>query len=153
VLGEDHGSRGKIRDMRRSMCMVACVVLASCSGPDTTAPSLTYAVGGCAEEADATRASGKGEVHIVGEGHIIHVEQKLVYVCCAELELALDREGNTIVLVERNVGEICRCLCEYDVSADVIGLDPGTYDVQVWGVEYQDMSTPELLAQATVTLP
>lgn len=134
------------------MCTLCCVVLASCGGPETIGPSLTYAVEGCAEEVETSRATGKGEVQIVSDGHLVHVEQTLTYVCCAELELALDREGNTIRLVETNVGEICRCLCEYEVSADVIGLDPGAYDVQVWGVEYQDVSTPELLGQATVTL-
>jgi hypothetical protein len=78
--------------------------------------------------------------------------QKLTYVCCAELELTLEREGSTIRIVERNVGEICRCMCEYLVEGEVTGLDPGTYEVQVWGVEYEDVHSLELLYETQVSL-
>jgi hypothetical protein len=66
----------------------------------------------------------------------VHVEHRLTYVCCAELVLTVEQEGNSIRLLESNVGEICRCLCDYDVEADVLGLEQGVYDVQVWGVKY-----------------
>jgi len=82
----------------------------------------------------------------------VHVEHRLTYVCCAELVLTVEQEGNTIRITESNVGEMCRCLCDYDVEADVSGLEPGVYDVQLWGVEYQDAHAPELLGHASITL-
>jgi hypothetical protein len=76
----------------------------------------------------------------------------LTYVCCAELVLTTTQEGSTIRLLEKNTGEICRCVCDYEVEADITGLSPGVYQVEVWGVEYEDVHIPELLGQATIEL-
>lgn len=131
---------------------IICGVLVACSGSQTTTPALTYAVGGCAEEFEPTRSGNTDEVEIVVEGEKIRMEQTLTYFCCAELELTVEREGSTIRIVERNVGEICRCMCEYFVEGEVTGLDPGTYEVQVWGVEYQGVHSLELLYEARVSV-
>ena len=138
--------------LRAMLCGLFCAVAVACASSEPESPALIYTVGGCVEEADAVRAATAGDVLIVGEGGAIHMEHRLTYVCCAELVLTVEQEGNTIRLVESNVGEICRCLCAYDVEADVSGLEPGVYDVQVWGVEYQDVHAPELLGQASIAL-
>ena len=134
------------------MCVVVCFLAAACATPEAGRPTLTYSVGGCREQSETTRAATDGEVQIVGEGDTIHVAHKLSYVCCAKLVLTTEEEDSTIRLLEKNTGEICRCMCDYEVEADITGLSPGVYQVEVWGVEYEDVHTPELLGQATITL-
>jgi len=141
-----------MRVTRAVMCVMVCFLAAACTTPEAGRPTLTYSVGGCEEQSDTARAASDGEVQIVGEGDTIHVAQRLSYVCCAELELTTEQEGSTIRLLEKNIGEVCRCMCDYEVEADIAGLSPGVYQVEVWGVEYEDVHTPELLGQATIEL-
>jgi hypothetical protein len=141
-----------MRVARLAMCVMVCFLAAACGTPEAGRPALTYSVGGCSEQSETTRAAADGEVHIVGEGDTIHVAHKLTYVCCAELVLTTTQEGSTIRLLEKNTGEICRCVCDYEVEADITGLSPGVYQVEVWGVEYEDVHIPELLGQATIEL-
>jgi len=141
-----------MRVARAVMCVIVCFLAAACTTPEAGRATLTYSVGGCSEQSETTRAATDGEVQIVGEGDTIHVAHKLTYVCCAELVLTTTQEGSTIRILERNTGEICRCVCDYEVDADITGLSAGVYQVEVWGVEYEDVHTPELLGQATITL-
>jgi hypothetical protein len=134
------------------MGVLICLVAAGCATPEAGRPAMTYSVGGCNEQSETTRATAAGEVQIVGQGDTIHVSQELNYVCCAELVLTMAQQDTTIRLLEKNVGELCRCMCDYEVEADITGLTTGVYEVEVWGVEYQDVHTPELLGQATITL-
>jgi hypothetical protein len=134
------------------LCAFMCAVVMACSTPSPLGATLAYSVGGCAEQSDVTRAADLGEVRIVSRGGAIHVEQRLNYVCCADIVVRLEQDENTIKLMEKNDGEICRCICEYDIEAEISALDPGLYVVEVWGVEYQDVYTPELLGHATITL-
>jgi hypothetical protein len=134
------------------VCSLLCGLLIGCSSSRTTRPALEYTVGGCAEELETSRTGTTGEVEFTADGEVIRLDQTLTYVCCAELELTVEQEGNTIRIMERNVGEICRCMCDYHVEAEVSGLEPGVYDVEVWGVEYEDLHSPALLHQARVTL-
>ena len=119
-----------------ALCLIAGFLSGACATPVPEGHSLTYSVGGCSEESRSTGTATEGEVQITGKGDTIHVSHGLTYVCCAELVLIVQQQGNRIRLLESNVGEICRCLCDYDVEADVSGLEPGVYDVQLWGVEY-----------------
>ena len=132
--------------------LMALVLLVACSTAPPTKPSLHYTIGGCEEEIEPTRSDTGGEVEISAEDGIIHVEQRLTYVCCAGLSLTLEQEKSTVKVIETNVGEICRCICEYRIEASISDLAPGTYQVQVWGVEYEDVHPLELLGEATVTL-
>ena len=129
-----------------------CAGAVACASSEAPSAVLIYRVGGCAQEVATAQTARVGDVLIVGEDSAVHVEHRLTYVCCAELVLTVEQDGNTIRLVESNVGEMCRCLCDYDVEADVSGLEPGVYDVQLWGVEYQDVHAPELLGQASIAL-
>jgi hypothetical protein len=131
---------------------LALLALVACSSPAQIQPALNYTIGGCEKEIEATRSGNGDEVEITVEDSIIRVEQKLTYVCCAGLSLALEQEGNTLKVMETNVGEICRCRCEYRVEANISDLAPGAYQVQVWGVQYEDVHPMELLGEATVTL-
>jgi hypothetical protein len=134
------------------VCASLCGVLMGCADSGTPPPALEYSVGGCTDESEVSRGGVSGGVEITRGADSIHLEQSLTYVCCAELELTLEREGNTLRVMETNVGEICRCMCEYLIEAEVSGLDPGEYNVEVWGVAYDDLYTPELLGEAQVAL-
>ena len=137
---------------RVTLCVLVCTLAVACAASESTSPELVYTVSGCAEEYDTSRAAAADELQIMVRGDAIHVGHRLSYVCCAELLLRVEQEGNTIRIVEQNVGEMCRCLCDYDVEADITGLGSGVYRVEVWGVEYEDVHRPELLGQATVQL-
>jgi len=141
-----------MRVTRLAVCVMVCFLAAACTTPEAGRPTLSYSVGGCSEQSETTRAVTGGEVQIVGQGDTIHVSQKLSYVCCAKLVLTTEQEDSTIRLLEKNTGEICRCMCDYEVEAEITGLSPGVYQVEVWGVEYEDVHTPELLGQATIEL-
>lgn len=132
--------------------LVCLVVLVACSSPAPTGLALNYSVSGCDEEMEATRSGEWGEVEVTIEDGAVHMEQKLVYVCCAELALTVKQEGNTVKVMETNIGELCRCICEYHVEANIADLAPGTYRMQVWGVQYKDVQPLELLGEAMITL-
>jgi hypothetical protein len=141
--------------MSRLMAVIGLVglgLLVACSTAPPTKPALNYTIGGCEEEIEATRSGNGGEVEITVQDGIIRVEQRLTYVCCAGLSLAVEQEGYTLKVIETNVGEICRCICEYHVEANIADLAPGTYQVQVWGVQYEDVHPLGLLGEGTVTL-
>jgi hypothetical protein len=116
-------------------------------------PFLSFEVGSCDETIPSDTLHEWAGVEITVQEGAIHVEQKLAYVCCADLILAAGRDGEVIRLVETNVGEVCRCMCGYPVTADLTGLDPGAYTVEVWGVQHFDVHPLELLGSAEVTIP
>jgi len=76
----------------------------------------------------------------VKEGYI-RLEHTILYPCCAEFSVVLDEkslEQGVIVIKEKNVGEICRCICQYVIDIQVGPLSKGKYLIQIWGVEFQD---------------
>ncbi len=91
-------------------------------------------------------------VDVVAEGGVITFQQRLSYVCCAELALFAGREGANIRIIETNTGEVCRCMCGYLIAGEVLGLEPGTYTVSVWGVQHREAHDLELLGSAVVTI-
>lgn len=117
--------------------------------------SLSFNVGPCDASIPADTLQDWAEVEITVQEGAIHIEQNVSYVCCAELALAAGRNGQVIKLVETNVGQVCRCMCGYPVTADVdlTSLDPGTYTVEVWGVQHFDVHPLELLGSAEVAVP
>ncbi len=67
--------------------------------------------------------------------NLIHI---LPYYCCANISLDVKRNNTNIVILEKNTGEICRCMCTYEVTATVHGLDSGEYNVSLLGVYFHD---------------
>ena len=70
------------------------------------------------------------------------VTHQLDYVCCANITVSLEvaeEESNTIIsLMEKNIGGFCRCICGYNVTATISGIESGKdYFVRVYGVEYR----------------
>ncbi len=115
--------------------------------------ALSFDVGSCDETIPPDTLREWAEVEIIVQGDVIHVEQTLSYVCCAELALSAGRDGEVIKVVETNVGEVCRCMCGYPVIVNIDGMDPGTYTVEVWGVQHFDVHPLELLGSGEVTVP
>ena len=116
--------------------------------------SLSFDVGPCDEEVTKSDRSNEwAGVEITAQDGAIHIEQNLSYVCCAELALAAGRDGEVIRVIETNVGQVCRCMCGYPVTADLTGLPAGTYTVEVWGVQHFDVHPLELLGSGEVTIP
>ena len=143
---------------RSIVCLLASILLialAGCSPAGAAvaggAPELTYTVSPCQEGIGPGELAAWARVDAQAEAGAIHVTQNLSYVCCARVELSLERSGNLLKLVETNTGEMCRCMCGYVVDAQIKGLPSGSYTVQVWGVRFEDMQ-PELLSEVAVTL-
>jgi hypothetical protein len=58
------------------------------------------------------------------------------YNCCATIKYASPaREDSIIDLVEIEAGERCYCMCCFDLSVDVTGLESGRYLIRVWGYD------------------
>ncbi|MCX8187749.1 MAG: hypothetical protein N3F65_03970 [Nitrososphaeria archaeon] len=123
------------------------LIYLSTSKPQPTAPELTYEVGGCLDQVmdEIRRGAPIGSVvEVEVEESSIKLLHHLRYVCCAEIKAELEtvEEVDDQILLrirERNAGEMCRCICDYEVSMKISGLKPGTYKLQVIGVEFEDM--------------
>lgn len=113
----------------------------------------TVAVGQCDQSIRVEDLDEWAGVVVTVQDGTIHIEQNLSYVCCAVLAVSAGREGNTIKVIETNVGEMCRCMCGYPLTIDLAGLPDGAYTVEVWGVQYFDASPLELLGSAALTIP
>ena len=120
---------------------------------DTETALLSADIGPCDETIPADTLQEWAGVEVTVQDGAIHIEQNLSYVCCAELALAAGREGTTIKVIETNIGEVCRCMCGYQVAADLTELSPGAYTVEVWGVQHFDVHPLESLGRAEVTIP
>lgn len=114
-------------------------------------PSLQYIVSGCQEEV-ATRGGEGGEaIKINVEEDSIILQHKLNYVCCANITIDWSKEGNSINITEKNTGEICKCICDYNINAMAGPLQDGSYNINLYGVEFNGTGA-ELLAQKDITI-
>ncbi len=137
--------------------LLGALLMAACrpvtpSSP-TPVPRLTYHVGSCTKGAALAQPQAWEHVDIRVEGHTVHIHHRLPYVCCAKIALRLDREDHVLKVVERNVGEVCKCMCGYEVEAEITDLPSGTYTVQVWGVEHPHTGPSRLRGEARVVIP
>ena len=118
-------------------------------------PTLTYEVGECDESraGEALNAWAGAVVTPTAEG--FDFTQRIAYTCCADIVASLgqDIETNTLRLVETNRGEVCRCLCGYELTGSVTNLSAGDYTVEFWGVQKPDMHPLEQLASTEIRIP
>jgi hypothetical protein len=117
-----------------------------------TPPSLSFSVGTCDQSITPDTMPEWAKVDVTVQDGAIYVKQNLSYVCCAEMELAVGQDGNTIRIIETNAGEVCRCMCGYPVTIILSDLPLGTYTVEVWGVQHSDIHPLELLGSAEITI-
>lgn len=104
----------------------------------------------CDETVGPEALEGWARVEASAAGGVVHIAQNLSYVCCADLAVSAGVDGQTVRVIETNVGDICRCICGYPLGIDLEGLPPGTYTVEVWGVQYMDVHPLELLGRVEV---
>ncbi|MEM2924483.1 MAG: hypothetical protein QXJ68_02190 [Methanocellales archaeon] len=86
----------------------------------------------------------------------INLTHHLSYVCCAKIKVYLNHVETyknyiLIKIKEKNEGEICRCICDYEVNMKIGPLGKGKYIIQIWGVEFESIAG-ELLWQKEVNI-
>lgn len=127
-----------------------------------TAPSLEiklyYNISGCEEkiEREYTRTKGVEKVDLKLNDGFINLTHHLSYVCCAKIKVYLNHVETyknyiLIKIKEKNEGEICRCICDYEVNMKIGPLGKGKYIIQIWGVEFESIAG-ELLWQKEVNI-
>jgi len=115
--------------------------------PPAGKPALIYSVGGCSSMSydGLTRGYGStSRIELTTGPSSINMIHHLSYVCCADIVVSLEpveHRGDHILLkiVERNVGEMCRCICEYEITIKIADLEPGRYKIELYGVQYEDI--------------
>ena len=136
--------------LRRIVWAALLLLALACNAGGTR---FSYTLTACDESIPMDQLPSWAGVEIQAQdSSTIRVDQRIAYVCCARIVLALEQEGNTLRIIERNEGEICRCMCGYQAHIEIAGLPAGRYTVEVWGVEYPDVHPRQLLGQATVEL-
>ena len=75
-------------------------------------------------------------VYVETGGGMIEVRHEPVELnCCAEIEMALEVDGTTLILEEvlTNPDELCDCMCTFNLHTLIDGLDDEVeYTVQLW---------------------
>ncbi len=119
-------------------------------------PGLTYETGACDQSVvpeDLQTWAGADMEPVAGGFRFTH---RVSYVCCADVVPALGWDSTetpgTLRVVETNLGEVCRCMCGYELTGEVGGLEPGSYTVEFWGVQKYDVHPLELLASVEVVV-
>jgi hypothetical protein len=141
----------------KKFIIIVFLILTACTSMLTKSPTtgelrLNYTIGDCNEDIPLDRLDSWAEITIAVEKGKVRLHHNLAYVCCADLFLKMEREGNTIKIIEINKGDYCECMCGYEIEASILGLPDGHYTVQIWGVEYQNLETPELLKQTEIDI-
>lgn len=78
------------------------------------------------------------------------IHQKVSYVCCANITLRYEINESTLSVYEDNKGEICRCICNYEIKATIPAK--GINEVKVYGVYYPDLHPYELLGESSIKI-
>lgn len=113
------------------------LVFFGCQGI-TSDRSFSYTVGGCQQIRaipEIPKSAESGEVRAYWSGDSIVIEHNLTYVCCANITLTENVSGDRIIITETNVGEMCRCICTYYVSATFKGLEKKRYTIELRAVD------------------
>ncbi|MFZ5365362.1 MAG: DUF333 domain-containing protein [Patescibacteria group bacterium] len=114
---------------------------------------VDYEVRGCDEEKlrDPLAQEKKDRIaDMTIDGNYVNFTHYLNYVCCADIEVEImdtvvEDDKTTIKLLESNTGEMCRCVCDYEVDITLGYLDPFKYTVEMYGVEFEGEQEPQLL--------
>lgn len=83
----------------------------------------------------------------INEDHI-SIHQKVKYVCCANITLRYEINGNQLNVYEDNKGLICRCMCTYEINANIPAQNIA--EVKVYGVYYPEVHPYELLGELAI---
>lgn len=100
------------------------------------------------------------QVNVVGDR--LRFKHKIWHTCCAEISVESSLKPGVgplgrseIRAIERDRGEVCRCMCNFDVTATIDSLPPGNYDFRVYAEVRQDgqAGEPVMLFERGVVVP
>lgn len=93
--------------------------------------------------------SGQDSVAAIFRNDTLYVTHfNAYYNCCLKIAMELEQGGNLLHFIEHPTGDLCHCMCYFNLAAEVTGLDPGVYIIQVWN---EDQSA--LFGQTEVMVP
>jgi len=85
---------------------------------------------------DAPTYPDPNSIIITVSGHnvtVVHADA--FYNCCFEITTTVVQVGEVIDIYEHTSGIPCYCLCYFDVSTNIYGLDAGTYTISVYDAD------------------
>ena len=114
----------------------------------------TSVSGNSRAEVSAIETTGSFEFQV--ENNVLIVNHKNAYFCCEQNEIAgeVRFEGNTIFLSESGMNPIANCICPYDLTFAIEGLQDGKYHVIVVkdGLERKDFHIELRSSEGTVVV-
>jgi len=103
------------------------------SGPTGVLIEYTGCKGfeGAAAAVDTTSDQDCIEYHYDGESVLSIKHINAGFNCCSDITAAISIEGNIITIEELEFGEMCYCLCLFDVYYEISNLPSGEYRISV----------------------
>ena len=139
--------------------------LTACSSDDESEVKYFFAHTGCKSAGTSVSGNSRAEVSAIEttgsfefqvENNVLIVNHKNAYFCCEQNEIAgeVRFEGNTIFLSESEKNPIANCICPYDLTFAIEGLQDGKYHVIVVkdGLERKDFHIELRSSEGTVVV-
>ena len=139
--------------------------LTACSSDDESEVKYFFAHTGCKSTGTSVSGNSRAEVSAIEttgsfefqvENNVLIVNHKNAYFCCEQNEIAgeVRFEGNTIFLSESGMNPIANCICPYDLTFAIEGLQEGKYHVIVVkdGLERKDFHIELRSSEGTVVV-
>ncbi|MEM9538000.1 MAG: hypothetical protein AAGA60_00650 [Cyanobacteria bacterium P01_E01_bin.42] len=108
-------------------------------------PQLTFSVTGCEDDflRSCSQKNLKNEfyptdIQVEVKKNTVLFSHRLGHACCADIQLDSQVNDNVITIIERNEGQYCRCSCNYSIDGMLTDLEPGNYELQVYGMKHGD---------------
>ena len=90
---------------------------------------------------DAPTYPDPNTIIVTVSGHnvtVVHADA--FYNCCFEITTTVVQVGDVIDIYEHTSGLPCYCLCYFNVSTTIYGLDAGTYTISVFDADGEYVS-------------
>jgi len=71
------------------------------------------------------------EYQHLGEGQLLLNHLNTAFNCCPEFVAGIDIDDHTIIVSEDEISGDCDCICLFDLSYEIVNLEPGVYEVTV----------------------
>lgn len=69
------------------------------------------------------------------EDTILVTHKDAFYNCCSKIKVRVTKTPNGFDLWEYDVGDICRCMCYFDINTIISGLSSGTYLIRYFDID------------------
>jgi hypothetical protein len=71
------------------------------------------------------------EYQYLGGRYLLLNHLNTAFNCCPEFEAGIAVEGDMIIVTEDEISGDCDCTCLFDLTYEIVNLDPGIYEVTV----------------------